>query len=115
MPKRILQGMVVSDKGDKTVVVRVDRRVTHPVYKKIITRSKKFMAHDEENLYRIGDTIRIEESRPLSKRKRWVAVERVARGVASREDTVEAEAQAIMAEAAGSEGPEESEGTGASA
>lgn len=115
MPKRILQGMVVSDKGDKTVVVRVDRRVTHPVYKKIITRSKKFMAHDEENLYRIGDTIRIQESRPLSKRKRWVAIERVARGVVSREDTVEAEAQAILAEATGGDADGEVTGTGASA
>ena len=86
MPKRILQGMVVSDKGDKTVVVRVDRRVMHPIYKKFITRSKKFMAHDETNMYREGDTIRIEESRPLSKQKRWVAIERVAMGVLSRSE-----------------------------
>lgn len=84
MPKRTLQGLVVSDKGDKTIVVRVDRRVTHPIYKKIITRSKKFMAHDETNMYREGDTVRIEESRPLSKQKRWVAIERVAMGVLSR-------------------------------
>jgi small subunit ribosomal protein S17 len=83
MPKRILQGTVVSDKGDKTIVVRVDRRVMHPIYKKFIARSKKFMAHDEGNLYREGDIVRIEESRPLSKRKRWVAVERVSMGVAS--------------------------------
>ncbi|MCA8930217.1 MAG: 30S ribosomal protein S17 [Alphaproteobacteria bacterium] len=109
MPKRILQGTVVSDKGDKTIVVRVDRRVTHPVYKKIITRSKKFMAHDEENLYRVGDTVRIEESRPLSKRKRWLAIERIARGVASREDIVEAEAQAILAEAGVGEASDEGE------
>jgi len=84
MPKRILQGLVVSDKGDKTIVVRVDRRVTHPIYKKIITRSKKFMAHDETNQYREGDTVRIEESRPLSKQKRWVAIERTDMGVISR-------------------------------
>lgn len=84
MPKRILQGLVVSDKGDKTIVVRVDRRVMHPIYKKFITRSKKFMAHDEGNQYREGDTVRIEESRPLSKQKRWVAIERVAMGVISR-------------------------------
>jgi len=84
MPKRTLQGMVVSDKGDKTIVVRVDRRVTHPIYKKIITRSKKFMAHDEANEYRLGDTVQIEESRPLSKRKRWVALERVAAGTVAR-------------------------------
>ena len=114
MPKRILQGLVVSDKGDKTVIVRIDRRVTHPVYKKIITRSKKFMAHDEGNLYRVGDTVRIEESRPLSKRKRWVAIERVARGVASREDTVEAEAQAILAGTTGGESGADESGTGAS-
>jgi len=84
MPKRILQGMVVSSKGDKTVVVRVDRRVKHPVYKKFITRSKKFMVHDEGNIYREGDTIRIQESRPLSKRKRWVVIERMAEGVLTR-------------------------------
>ena len=86
MPKRILQGLVVSDKGDKTIVVRVDRRVTHPIYKKIITRSKKFMAHYEGNLYREGDTVRIEESRPLSKQKRWVAIERTEMGVISRSE-----------------------------
>jgi len=98
MPKRILQGLVVSDKGDKTIVVRVDRRVTHPIYKKIITRSKKFMAHDEDNLYRIGDTVRIEESRPLSKRKRWVAIERTAQGVASRTEAgeIEPETAAVL-------------------
>jgi small subunit ribosomal protein S17 len=101
MPKRILQGLVVSDKGDKTVIVRVDRRVAHPVYKKIITRSKKFMAHDEGNLYRIGDTVRIEESRPLSKRKRWVAIERTAEGVMSRTDAAEAEAAVALAQAGG--------------
>ncbi|MGY9055435.1 MAG: 30S ribosomal protein S17 [Alphaproteobacteria bacterium] len=95
MPKRILQGMVTSDKGDKTIVVRVDRRVMHPIYKKFITRSKKFMAHDEDNTYREGDTVRIEESRPLSKRKRWVAIERLAQGTISRAaaaDTAPAEA-----------------------
>ena len=74
MPKRVLQGVVVSDKTDKTIVVRVDRRVRHPLYKKIITRSKKFMAHDEENNFKTGDFVRIEESRPLSKRKRWLAI-----------------------------------------
>jgi len=92
MPKRTLQGLVVSDKGDKTIVVRVDRRVTHPIYKKIITRSKKFMAHDETNMYREGDTVRIEESRPLSKQKRWVAIERVAMGVISRSEAEAASA-----------------------
>jgi len=74
MPKRILQGVVVSDKGDKTVIVRVERRVMHPVYKKFITRSKKYAAHDEHNTFKSGDQVRIEESRPISKRKRWIVV-----------------------------------------
>jgi small subunit ribosomal protein S17 len=74
MPKRVLQGVVVSDKGDKTVIVRVERRVMHPVYKKFITRSKKYAAHDEHNAYKTGDAVRIEESRPISKRKRWVVL-----------------------------------------
>lgn len=74
MPKRILQGVVVSDSCDKTVTVRVERRVMHPLYKKFVSRSKKYTAHDEENRYRAGDAVRIEESRPLSKRKRWIVV-----------------------------------------
>ncbi len=74
MSKRILQGVVVSDRGDKTVIVRVERRFMHPIYKKFITRSKKYAAHDEENRYRVGDSVRIEETRPISKRKRWVAL-----------------------------------------
>ncbi len=74
MPKRQLQGVVVSDKGDKTVIVRVERRFMHPVYKKFVSRSKKYAAHDEENRYRAGDSVRIEESRPLSKRKHWVVI-----------------------------------------
>jgi small subunit ribosomal protein S17 len=74
MPKRILQGVVVSDACDKTVIVRVERRVMHPLYKKFVSRSKKYAAHDEENRYRAGDPVRIEESRPLSKRKHWVVV-----------------------------------------
>ena len=76
MPKRILQGVVVSDAMDKTVVVRVERRVMHPVYKKFIRRSKKYAAHDEDNICKIGDTVRIEECRPISKRKTWTVVER---------------------------------------
>jgi small subunit ribosomal protein S17 len=75
MPKRVLQGVVVSDACDKTVVVRVERRFRHPVYKKFITRSKKYMAHDETNARKTGETVRIEESRPLSKRKHWIVVE----------------------------------------
>jgi small subunit ribosomal protein S17 len=74
MPKRVLQGVVVSDAGDKTVIVRVERRVMHPVYKKFITRSKKYAAHDEENRFKTGETVRIQESRPISKRKRWVVL-----------------------------------------
>ena len=75
MPKRILQGVVVSDVQQKTVVVRVERRVMHPVYKKYIMRSKKYAAHDEANAFKVGDVVRIEESRPLSKSKRWVVLE----------------------------------------
>ena len=74
MPKRILQGLVVSDKQDKTVVVRVERRVMHPVYKKFITRSKKYAAHDEQNTFKVGDVVRIEECRPISKNKCWVVL-----------------------------------------
>jgi small subunit ribosomal protein S17 len=74
MPKRILQGVAVKDARDKTVTVRVERRVMHPVYKKFIMRSKKYAAHDENNAFKAGDVVRIEESRPISKRKRWVVV-----------------------------------------
>ncbi len=85
MPKRILQGTVISDKADKTVSVRVDRRVMHPLYKKFITRSKKYLAHDEGNTFKIGDQVRIEESRPISKRKAWVVVGRAGEGVSQGE------------------------------
>jgi small subunit ribosomal protein S17 len=74
MPRRTLQGTVVSDKNDKTITVLVERRVMHPVYKKFITRSKKYAAHDEENRFKTGETVRIQESRPISKRKRWVVL-----------------------------------------
>jgi small subunit ribosomal protein S17 len=74
MPKRILQGVAVRDARDKTVIVRVERRVMHPVYKKFIMRSKNYAAHDENNYVKAGDVIRIEESRPISRRKRWVAL-----------------------------------------
>ena len=75
MPKRVLQGVVVSDKNDKTVVVRVERRFTHPVLKKTIRRSKKYHAHDEGNKHKVGDIVAIEESKPISKNKRWVVLE----------------------------------------
>ncbi|MCQ2966061.1 MAG: 30S ribosomal protein S17 [Alphaproteobacteria bacterium] len=71
MPKRILQGVVVSDKMDKTVVVKVERRVMHPIYKKFIRRSKKYAAHDENNQFKVGDVVRIRECRPFSKSKTW--------------------------------------------
>jgi small subunit ribosomal protein S17 len=74
MPKRILQGLVVSDKNDKTVVVEVERRYTHPLYKKVVRRSKKYHAHDEGNAAKIGDRVRIEETAPISKHKRWTLV-----------------------------------------
>ena len=74
MPRRVLQGVVVSDKADKTVVVRVERRVMDPVYKKFIRRSKKYAAHDESNDHKTGDTVFIRECAPISKRKRWEVV-----------------------------------------
>src|SRR3954452_4089877 len=72
MPKRTLQGVVVSDKQDKTVVVRVERRFTHPVMKKTVRRSNKFHAHDEKNEFSVGDIVWIEEQKPISKLKRWI-------------------------------------------
>ena len=74
MPKRILQGTVVSDKNKKTVVVEVERRFMHPLFKKTVRRSKKFHAHDEEETFKVGDLVFIEESRPISKNKRWVVL-----------------------------------------
>jgi small subunit ribosomal protein S17 len=74
MPKRVMQGVVVSDKNAKTVVVEVERRYTHPLLKKTVRRSKKFHAHDEDNTFKVGDIVRIEESRPISKNKRWVVL-----------------------------------------
>jgi small subunit ribosomal protein S17 len=74
MPKRVLQGVVVSDKNDKTVVVEVERRFTHPLLKKTVRRSKKYHAHDEENRFKVGDQVAIEETRPVSKNKRWVVL-----------------------------------------
>jgi small subunit ribosomal protein S17 len=75
MPKRVLAGRVVSDKMDKTVTVSVERRVIHPLYKKFIRRSKKYAAHDENNICKIGDMVRIEECPPISKRKTWTVIE----------------------------------------
>lgn len=75
MPKRILQGTVVSDKADKTVTVLVERRVRHPLFKKTIRRSKKYAAHDETNSCKVGDKVRIVETRPISKSKCWMVLE----------------------------------------
>lgn len=75
MPKRVLQGVVVSDKPEKTVIVKVSRRVLHSKYKKIVTVSQKYAAHDEANRYKIGDVIKIVESRPISKTKKWTVLD----------------------------------------
>ncbi len=77
MPKRVLTGTVVSDKGDKTVVVRVERRVKHPLYGKIIKRSKKYHAHDAANGFHVGEIVRIEECAPISKLKTWTVLDRI--------------------------------------
>ncbi|MFN0192439.1 MAG: 30S ribosomal protein S17 [Aestuariivirga sp.] len=82
MPKRILQGVVVSDKTDKTIVVKVERRLRHPVLKKTVRLSKKYHAHDEANNAKTGDIVRIQETRPYSKLKRWLLLEKVAPGQA---------------------------------
>jgi small subunit ribosomal protein S17 len=75
MPKRTLQGVVVSDKQDKTVVVRVERRFAHPVFGKVVRRSNKFHAHDEKNEFSVGDLVWIEEHKPISKLKRWIVTQ----------------------------------------
>jgi small subunit ribosomal protein S17 len=74
MPRRVLEGRVVSDAMDKTVTVLVERRTMHPIYKKYVKQSAKYAAHDESNLFRVGDKVEIEECRPLSKRKTWTVV-----------------------------------------
>ncbi|MDQ0998893.1 small subunit ribosomal protein S17 [Phyllobacterium ifriqiyense] len=74
MPKRILQGVVVSDKNDKTIVVKVERRYSHPLLQKTVRQSKKYKAHDESNQFKVGDRVSIEESKPISKDKCWVVV-----------------------------------------
>jgi len=79
MPKRTMKGKVISSAADKTVNVLVNTRVLHPVYKKYINSSKKFLAHDEANKFIIGDVIEIQESKPLSKRKTWIALKKIER------------------------------------
>ena len=88
MPKRVLTGTVVSDKTDKTVVVKVERKVKHPLYGKIIRRSKKYHAHDEGNVFKEGEVVRIEECAPLSKLKTWTVIEKVG-GAAAIADPME--------------------------
>ncbi len=89
MPKRILTGTIVSDKGDKTVVVKVERKVKHPLYGKIIRLSKKYHAHDEENAYKMGEVIRIEETRPMSKLKTWKVLDRLTEAAPQADDIIE--------------------------
>ena len=74
MPKRVLKGIVVSDKLDKTITVLVSRKVMHPVYKKYIKRSKKYSAHDENNKFKIGELVTIQENKPISRTKKWIVV-----------------------------------------
>ncbi len=98
MPKRVLIGTVVSDKADKTVTVRVERRVKHPLYGKIIRRSKKYHAHDADNAYRAGEQVRIEECAPISKLKTWTVVERLGAAKAAAIDIDEPDVVAPAAE-----------------
>jgi small subunit ribosomal protein S17 len=79
MPRRVLQGVVVSNKAAKTVIVKVERDVMHPVYRKYVKSHKKYAAHDEGNVFNVGDNIRIVESRPISKTKTWVAQEKISK------------------------------------
>src|SRR5688572_11495076 len=95
MPKRVLTGTVVSDKADKTVVVRVERRVKHPLYGKIIKLSKKYHAHDEGNAYRSGEQVRIEECAPLSKLKTWTVLDRIGAARAEAVEIVEGATQPV--------------------
>ena len=92
MPKRVLTGTVVSDKADKTIVVRVERRVKHPLYGKIIKLSKKYHAHDAANEFHVGEIVRIEECAPVSKLKAWTVVDRLGTAKAQRADIAETEA-----------------------
>ena len=80
MPKRILQGTVTSDKGEQTITVLVERRFTHPVMKKTVRRTKKYHAHDAQNQFKVGDTVRIVECAPISKTKRWTVLTETAAG-----------------------------------
>ena len=100
MPKRVLTGTVVSDKPDKTVVVRVERRVKHPLYGKIIKLSKKYHAHDAANEFHVGEVVRIEECAPISKLKTWTVIDRIGAKKALKSDIADPEALAPEAEPA---------------
>lgn len=104
MPRRVLEGVVVSDKMEKTVTVLVERRYMHPVYKKYIRKSDKFAAHDESNAFQIGDRVQIEECRPLSKRKTWAVITQPTKEALTRTaDKTKAKAEAKVAEEAAKE------------
>ena len=105
MPKRVLTGTVVSDKGDKTVVVRVERRVKHPLYGKIIKLSKKYHAHDAANAFHLGEIVRIEECAPISKLKTWTVVDRIGTAKVGSVEIVEPEI--LSAELSEPSGPAE--------
>ena len=98
MPKRVLTGTVVSDKGDKTVVVRVERRVKHPLSGKIITLSTKYHAHDEGNAFKAGEQVRIQECAPLSKLKSWTVLDRVGAAPAAVEEIVDVDVNNLPTE-----------------
>ena len=105
MPKRVLTGTVVSDKGDKTVVVRVERRVKHPLYGKIIKLSKKYHAHDEGNAFKSGEQVRIQECAPVSKLKSWTVLERVGAAPVAVDEIAETEGTTKPAAAPKAEKP----------
>jgi len=96
--RKLLTGVVISDKMEKTVVVRTDRRMIHPLYGKVVVVSKKFVAHDESNAHKIGDEVRIRQTRPLSKTKRWMVVETVAKAAQEAKPT-KASAEKVAASA----------------
>lgn len=102
MPRRILEGKVVSDKMDKTVTVLVERRTMHPVYKKYIRKSDKYAAHDEANAFRVGDVVQIEECRPISRRKSWKVITAPSAEAAAR---AKAKAEEVKAETAAAAKP----------
>jgi small subunit ribosomal protein S17 len=103
MPRRILQGTVVSDKGDKTVIVSVERRIMHPLYKKYIRRTKRYAAHDPENRHKVGDVVRIIECRPLSRTKHFEVLEAEPAGASTAAAAATSVAASATAEAGGAE------------